>query len=192
VQEKNRLFLPFKGLIMNKMWVWVGFPVGIGALMLLLVLVLSDAGADVKYKTVRTPKGELKIGYIDKRPGEGEAAVKKSDAVIISVTLRAGGQTIASKKFDQDQPYKLGDPNGFGPGFDEGLIGMKVRGVRELIIPSELFPQRIKGVSPGTDLNFEVQLSEITEAMPAMPFHHGQPMPPPPGPRDPDDGDFNP
>ena len=34
-----------KGLIMNKLWVWVGFPLGIGVLLLLLVIMGSEAGA---------------------------------------------------------------------------------------------------------------------------------------------------
>jgi len=102
-----------------------------------------------------------------------------------------------------DGKPKLGDPQpaailqGVGrviPGFDYGLTGMKVGGKRRIFIPWQLaygihnIPDRPDhpGIPPKSDLIFDVEFVEMTDApqmRPMMPMNRPAPngMPPHPG-----------
>jgi FKBP-type peptidyl-prolyl cis-trans isomerase FkpA len=49
------------------------------------------------------------------------------------------------------------------PGFDRGVVGMKVGGVRRLVIPPELAygAQGTQGIPPNSNLVFEIQLLSV-------------------------------
>jgi peptidylprolyl isomerase len=97
-------------------------------------------------------------------------------------------------EMDADGKPKMGDPEpltfpqGMGrliPGFDYGIVGMKVGGKRRLFIPWQMaygartMPDRPEhpGIPAKSDLIFDVELVEVTE-MPAQPQ---RPMMPPGG-----------
>jgi peptidylprolyl isomerase len=92
-------------------------------------------------------------------------------------------------------PQPMSFPQGMGrliPGFDQGFYGMKVGGKRRIFIPWQLaygtheMPGRgaeHPGIPAKSDLIFDVELVEMTDAPtpPARPGMGGRPMPPHPG-----------
>lgn len=105
-----------------------------------------------------------KIEITDLTPGNGQAA-KPGDCLIVKYngTLAANG-----KQFDGnfDQPTALRFPLGKGqviPGWDQGLIGLKVGGTRRLVIAPELaYGAKGQGEIPANaTLVFVVKLIKI-------------------------------
>ncbi len=104
------------------------------------------------------------LRYIDVEEGDG-AEAKAGDTVSVHYT----GWLVDGNKFDSSrdrgQPFVF--PLGAGrviKGWDEGVAGMKVGGVRKLIVPPELgygtrgFPPVIP---PNATLIFEVELLKV-------------------------------
>jgi FKBP-type peptidyl-prolyl cis-trans isomerase FkpA len=116
--------------------------------------------------SVKTASG---LQYEDIKPGSGEVA-KAGVTVTVHYTgwLRnpdgSAGQKFDSSK-DRGDPFKF--PLGAGrviKGWDEGVQGMKVGGVRKLTIPAELaYGARGAGgvIPPNATLIFEVELLGI-------------------------------
>jgi len=127
---------------------------------LLLIPTLLFAGAK-KGKTVTTPSG---LKYEDIKVGTG-AEAKAGQVVVVHYTgwLTNGTKFDSSK--DRNEPFEF--PLGGGQvikGWDEGVQGMKVGGVRKLTIPSELgYGTRGAGgvIPPNATLIFEVELLKI-------------------------------
>lgn len=103
------------------------------------------------------------LRYIDVSVGEGETA-KSGDAVVVHYT----GWLVNGSKFDSSvdraDPFRF--PLGARhviPGWDEGVEGMMVGGVRKLIVPSALgYGSRGSGpIPPDSTLIFEVELLGI-------------------------------
>lgn len=106
-------------------------------------------------------KGEEAIyDKTDLRPGKGRAA-KKGD----TITVNYSGWLANGKKFDSSydrkEPYtfKLGAGDVI-PGWDYGLVGMKVGGTRQLRLPPAV-AYRDSGELANQVLNFKVELLAI-------------------------------
>ena len=101
------------------------------------------------------------LKYIDVKAGEGTEAVADKN-----VSVHYTGWLVNGTKFDSsvDRGTPFQFPVGAGRvirGWDEGVAGMKVGGVRKLIIPSDLgYGARGAGnvIPPNATLIFEVQL----------------------------------
>jgi FKBP-type peptidyl-prolyl cis-trans isomerase len=101
------------------------------------------------------------LKYIDVKAGEGTEAVAGKN-----VSVHYTGWLVNGTKFDSsvDRGTPFQFPVGAGRvirGWDEGVAGMKVGGVRKLIIPSDLgYGARGAGnvIPPNATLIFEVQL----------------------------------
>ncbi len=112
-------------------------------------------------------KPETKVTSLitsDLVPGTGQAA-KAGDCLLVKYygTLASNG-----KEFDEDftQPLALQFLLGEGyviPGWDQGLVGMKVGGTRRLLIPASLgYGSQGQGsIPPNSDLVFVVKLLSI-------------------------------
>lgn len=107
-----------------------------------------------------------KLIISDMKPGKGDAA-KKGE--IVTVTYR--GSLTNGKEFDSSEGrppfvFELGAGRVI-KGWDQGLVGMKVGGVRKLVIPPSLgygdagAPPEIPG---GATLTFEVEMLRIEPA----------------------------
>jgi peptidylprolyl isomerase len=116
---------------------------------------------------VTVPSGPppKKLEIKDLKPGSGQAA-KAGDALTVQyvgVNYANGKQFDAS--WDRGQPFQfqLG-AGGVIPGWDEGLVGMKAGGRRELIIPPDL-AYGAQGappdIPPNATLIFVIDLEQI-------------------------------
>jgi len=117
-------------------------------------------GTPSENEMVTTDSG---LRYIDVSVGEGEAA-ESGDTTVVHYT----GWLVNGMKFDSSldrgDPFRF--PLGGGrviPGWDEGVEGMTVGGVRKLIVPPDLGygSRRNDPIPPDSTLIFEVQLIGI-------------------------------
>jgi peptidylprolyl isomerase len=107
---------------------------------------------------VTTPSG---LKYVDEVVGSGDAPEKGK-----KVKVHYTGTLTSGKKFDSSvdrgQPFEF--TIGIGQvirGWDEGVMGMKVGGKRQLIIPSDLgYGARgaPPAIPPNAELIFDVEL----------------------------------
>jgi FKBP-type peptidyl-prolyl cis-trans isomerase len=127
----------------------------------------TNAPTKVTGDGVKTDSG---LQYWDLKVGAGDEA-KDGDHVKVHYT----GWFVSGKKFDSSvdahQPY--GFTLGKGEvikGWDEGVIGMKVGGKRQLHIPPALAYGEAgykNIIPPNASLIFDVQLLQVTPASPA-------------------------
>jgi FKBP-type peptidyl-prolyl cis-trans isomerase len=124
------------------------------------ILAARTLGSKSDKSVVKTPSG---LQYIDVKVGAGKA-VKNGDMVDVNYT----GWLTSGMQFDSSigrGPFSF--PVGAGrviKGWDEGVAGMKLGGVRKLIVPSELgYGTRGAGadIPPSATLIFEVELLRI-------------------------------
>jgi peptidylprolyl isomerase len=122
----------------------------------------GDKGKTAAAKTVTTASG---LKYTDVKVGSGASPVKgKQVKVHYTGTLENG------KQFDSSvgkQPFSF--VIGVGqviPGWDEGVMGMKVGGKRKLIIPSKLGYGAAgagSAIPPNATLLFDVELLDVAK-----------------------------
>jgi FKBP-type peptidyl-prolyl cis-trans isomerase FkpA len=104
------------------------------------------------------------LGIHDTTCGDGEEAVAGATVSVHYVgTLESGEQFDSSR--DRDQPFQFALGGGqVIAGWDEGIQGMKVGGVRELTIPPELGYGETGSppvIPPNSTLLFEVELLDV-------------------------------
>ena len=110
---------------------------------------------------ITTPSGLI---YVDLSEGEGEAALAGQRVSVHYTGWLTDGTKFDSSK-DRNDPFDF--PLGAGHvirGWDEGVQGMKVGGVRKLTIPPQLgYGERGAGgvIPPNATLVFEVELLKI-------------------------------
>jgi len=129
------------------------------------VLAAQDQGAakekGAALKSVTTASG---LKYTDVKVGKGASPVKGKQ-----VKVHYTGTLVNGKKFDSSVDRK--DPFiftiGVGqviPGWDEGVMGMKVGGKRKLVVPPQLgYGARGAGgdIPPNSTLLFDVELLDV-------------------------------
>lgn len=100
----------------------------------------------------------------DIKVGEGTEAKKGSHVIVHYTGWLENGQKFDSSK-DRNEPFDF--PLGAGyviKGWDQGVVGMKVGGVRKLTIPASLgYGARGAGgvIPPNATLIFEVELLDV-------------------------------
>jgi FKBP-type peptidyl-prolyl cis-trans isomerase FkpA len=99
--------------------------------------------------------------------GEGVLCTGRGQTALVHYTgwLEDGTKFDSSK--DRDKPFSFPVQCSYViPGWDEGVQGMKVGGVRKLTVPPELaYGERGAGgvIPPNATLLFEIELLEISE-----------------------------
>jgi peptidylprolyl isomerase len=123
----------------------------------------SAKGKTAAAKTVTTASG---LKYSDIKVGNGASPVKgKQVKVHYTGTLESGKKFDSS--VDRNEPFSF--VIGVGqviPGWDEGVMSMKVGGKRKLIIPSKLgYGERGAGgvIPPNATLLFDVELLDVAK-----------------------------
>lgn len=108
---------------------------------------------------------ESGLRYYDIVEGDGAEAATGS-----TVTVNYTGWLTDNVKFDSSIDSGMPFPFTLGtgaviPGWDEGVAGMKVGGIRQLVIPAELgYGETGSGaIPPGATLIFEVELLDVQE-----------------------------
>lgn len=123
----------------------------------------SEEADALKHTDTVTSKTGLK--YIDLKVGKGAMPVKGQTITVNYTGKLTNGQTFDSNvdpKFNHVEPFSTAI--GVGqviPGWDEGMVSMKVGGKRRLIIPSQLgYGARGAGatIPPNATLIFDVEL----------------------------------
>jgi FKBP-type peptidyl-prolyl cis-trans isomerase len=97
--------------------------------------------------------------------GTGAEALAKSSVEVNYVLTLANGQKIDSS-YDRGDPlpFSLGtNPPQVIPGFERGVLGMKVGGKRHIIIPSFLGygDRQVGPIPPSSTLIFDVELVSV-------------------------------
>ena len=100
----------------------------------------------------------------DLQPGDGKAVIK---GALITTQYRgwlADGSEFDSS-FSRGKPFQCVIGTGrVIKGWDQGLMGMRVGGRRQLFVPAELaYGERSVGehIKPGSNLRFEIELLEV-------------------------------
>ena len=93
--------------------------------------------------------------------GTGPAAVAGKTTVVNYLGWLGDGRTFDSTRKSGPFELELGSGKVI-KGWDEGIVGMRVGGIRRLIVPPELGygNQRSGRVPPGSTLTFDVELLE--------------------------------
>jgi peptidylprolyl isomerase len=128
----------------------------------------SAATAEAEKRTkpkIKVPQGPPpeKLEIKDLEPGSGPAAKPGDEVTLqyVGVDYKTGKQFDAS--WDRGEPFtfELGS-NVVIPGWEKGIVGMKVDGRRELIIPPAMAygNQQVGTIAPNSTLVFVVDLLE--------------------------------
>lgn len=103
------------------------------------------------------------LGTTDIKVGSGaEAKAGKQVSVHYTGTLQDGTVFDSSKTRGTPFTFTLGAGQVI-EGWDKGVAGMKVGGVRKLVIPPQMAygPNQVGPIPPNSTLNFEVELLEV-------------------------------
>lgn len=100
----------------------------------------------------------------DIREGDGKAVVKGA-LITTHYTGTLDDGTVFDSSHQRGKPFQCVIGTGrVIKGWDQGLMGMKVGGVRQLFVPAHLaYGERTMGahIKPNSDLHFEIELLEV-------------------------------
>jgi len=106
------------------------------------------------------------LRYTDVKTGAGETVTGRGQTVIVHYTGWLEDETRFDSSRDRDDPFSFPVDCGYViPGWDEGVKGMQVGGIRRLVIPPALgYGERGAGgvIPPNATLVFEIELLEIS------------------------------
>lgn len=105
---------------------------------------------------------ELQI--TDIRLGDGKTVVKGA-LITTQYTGRLEDGTVFDSSWERGKPFQCVIGTGrVIKGWDQGLMGMQVGGIRTLFVPAHLaYGERSMGahIKPGSHLRFEIELLEV-------------------------------
>lgn len=106
------------------------------------------------------------LRYEDIKTGDGETATGAGQTVSVHYTGWLEDNTKFDSSRDRNEPFSFPlDCKFVIPGWDEGVKGMQIGGIRRLVIPPELGygAQGAGGaIPPNATLIFEIELLEIS------------------------------
>ena len=120
------------------------------------------------FSNVELTVTESGLAYYDLVNGDGEVA-EEGHIVTNHFTLWMQGEDedhfIGNSQGGQPIRFEIGRADTVFPGWEEGVKGMRVGGVRYLVIPPELGFGDVGGgeIPPGTTLLMEIELVEVKE-----------------------------
>ncbi len=123
----------------------------------------TPAPAPDKDGVVTLPSG---LKYKDKKVGKGEEVTSGTRATVHYKGWLDNGKVFDTSRQTGRGPFSFTVGNGeVIKGWDEGLKGMKVGGVRELTIPPDLGygSDEAGSIPPNSTLHFEVELMDMAK-----------------------------
>jgi FKBP-type peptidyl-prolyl cis-trans isomerase FkpA len=109
---------------------------------------------------------ESGLRYEDTRAGSGDTVTGRGQTVIVHYTGWLEDATKFDSSRDRHEPFSFPvDCSYVIRGWDEGVKGMQVGGIRRLVVPPELgYGARGAGgvIPPNATLIFEIELLEIS------------------------------
>lgn len=106
------------------------------------------------------------LRYTDIKTGGGETATGRGQTAIVHYTGWLEDGTKFDSSRDRDESFSFPMACGYViPGWDEGVTGMQVGGIRRLVVPSELGYGAQGGggvIPPNATLVFEIELLELS------------------------------
>lgn len=137
------------------------FLVGCWIILLIMFVLKPLSGKAAEEGMVTTATG---LQYVDLVVGSGREAHAGETAIVhYTGKLTDGTQFDSSKDHNKPFSFRLGAGQVI-KGWDEGVEGMKIGGVRKLVIPSQLgYGSRGAGsaIPPNATLVFEVELLDL-------------------------------
>jgi FKBP-type peptidyl-prolyl cis-trans isomerase FkpA len=107
------------------------------------------------------------LRYEDISIGEGADCTGRGQTAIVHYTGWLEDGTKFDSSRDRDEPFGFPVACGYViPGWDEGVRGMRVGGIRKLTVPPDLaYGERGAGgvIPPDATLVFEIELLELSE-----------------------------
>ncbi len=107
------------------------------------------------------------LKYEDIVEGDGALCTGRGQTAIVHYTGWLEDGTKFDSSVDRNDPFSFPiDCSYVIPGWDEGVVGMKVGGKRKLVVPPELgYGERGAGgvIPPNATLIFEIELLELSE-----------------------------
>ena len=120
--------------------------------------------ANAPKKLMEIPKNATKMTVEDIKVGSGKTAAAGNTLSMEYTGTLTDGSVFDSNVGGQPFTFSLGSGQVI-PGWDSGLVGMKVGGKRRLIIPPDMgYGDRGAGgkIPPGATLVFTVELKDVT------------------------------
>src|SRR5438132_3915235 len=138
------------------------------AVALIACATVAGCGAGGDQNNLPLITDESGIKYADLVEGTGERC-QLGDIVLVGYTTRLRNGMLAHTSEDGSGPIeiKLG-AGAIIKGWDKGIPGMRVGGVRKLVIPPELGfgSQARPNIPPNSELTVHIKLLEITQPAP--------------------------
>src|SRR3989344_2875917 len=110
------------------------------------------------------PMSDEQLQITDIRPGTGKAVVKGA-LITTQYTGTLEDGTVFDSSWERGRPFQCVIGTGrVIKGWDQGLMGMQVGGVRTLFVPAHLaYGERSMGahIKPNSPLRFEIELLEV-------------------------------
>jgi FKBP-type peptidyl-prolyl cis-trans isomerase FkpA len=107
------------------------------------------------------------LKYEDLTEGDGTLCTGRGQTAIVHYTGWLEDGTKFDSSVDRNDPFSFPIDCGYViPGWDEGVVGMKIGGKRKLTVPPELgYGERGAGdvIPPNATLVFEIELLELSE-----------------------------
>ncbi len=107
------------------------------------------------------------LRYEDIKVGDGDLCTGRGQTAIVHYTGWLEDGTKFDSSRDRDDPFSFPvDCSYVIPGWDEGVQGMQVGGIRKLTVPPHLaYGERGAGgvIPPNATLVFEIELLELSE-----------------------------
>ena len=126
---------------------------------------LLNTGVNSGQQAQQTPPPQVtELQGQDIQVGTGSAAVASGDTITVHYTGTYLDGSKFDSSYDRNEPFTVVIGTGqVIPGFDQGVVGMKVGGKRKLIIPPSLaYGEKGAGpIPPNTPLQFEIYLLDI-------------------------------